>query len=240
MAVARGRLARGRAPAPARARRADRGPRRMNDAELRGALREHALPRGRLPAPLGHAAPATTSTSTASRRGPTCSGRSASALAAAVAEHEPGRRAARRARSSAPCALAAAASLESGLPFLIVRERGEGATAPPTASRASSSRASASASSRTSSPPAARPSRPSRRSARPASSVRRGLRGRPRGGRRRRARRAMRCGSGRFSGPQRCWKPQNRRKTAWLSRFVRSIARLTPRTPSERRMEGCS
>ena len=92
------------------------------------------------------------------------------AIAAAVAEHEP-----EAVRLAAPelgaVPLAAAASLESGLPFVIVRERGEGLRHRATGSRAPSSRASASASSRTSSPRAAPRSRRSRRCARPASRV---------------------------------------------------------------------
>ena len=64
----------------------------------------------------------TTSTSTASRRAPTCCAPLGDAIAAAVREHEPRRRPARRRPSSAPSPLAAAASLETGLPFLIVRK----------------------------------------------------------------------------------------------------------------------
>ena len=91
------------------------------DDELAAALARARVPRGRLRAALGPALDATTSTSTASRRGPSCSGRSASASRRAVAEHEPD-----AVRLAGPelgaVALAAAASLASGLPFLIVRK----------------------------------------------------------------------------------------------------------------------
>ena len=110
----------------------------------------------------------TTSTSTASRRGPTCCARSASAIAAAVREYEPD-----AVRLAAPelgaVPLAAAASLETGPPVRDRARSGEGVRHRQPDRGRRSSPASASASSRTSSPPAARRSRRSRRSARPGS-----------------------------------------------------------------------
>ena len=157
--VARG-LARGRR-ACCRSR-ASCSPRAMTTRlSSREALREAALPRGRLRAALGQAQLRTTSTSTASRRGRTCSAPLGEAIAAAVAEHEP-----EAVRIAAPelgaVALAAAASLARRPAVRDRARRGEGARHRATGSRASSRTASASASSRTSSPPAARRSRRSR------------------------------------------------------------------------------
>ena len=89
---------------------------------LRAAIREAALPRGRLRAALRAPLAATTSTSTASRRGPTC------CAPLGDGDRRRGRASTSRtpsaspAPSSAPSPLAAAASLESGLPFVIVRK----------------------------------------------------------------------------------------------------------------------
>ena len=111
-------------------------------------------------------------------------------LAAAVARAEPD-----AVRLAGPAlgavALAASASLASGLPFLIVREE---AKEYGTANRLEGpfEPGEPSASSRTSSRPAARSPRRWRRSARPGSCAETRLRGRSRGGRRGRARPARR------------------------------------------------
>ena len=81
------------------------------------------LPRGRLRPPVGQAL-ATTWTSTASRPGRT-SGALGERLAGRVREVAPARRAS-PGPSSARVALAAAASLASGLPFLLVRKEAKG------------------------------------------------------------------------------------------------------------------
>ena len=131
-------LARGGAAAPARARRSCSAA-RLNRDELAAALREHAYLEGDFVLRSGRRS-RTTSTSTASRRGPDLLGPLGEAIAAAVAEHEP-----EAVRLAAPelgaVALAAAASLASGLPFLIVRKEAKeyGTAQPPR--RACSSRA---------------------------------------------------------------------------------------------------
>ena len=122
------------------------------------------LPRGRLRPPLGpplEVLPRQVPLRDAPR--PACAARPA--IAAAVREHEP-----EAIRLAGPelgaVALAAAASLESGLPFLIVRKEAKDYG---TSNRLEGvfEAGSASASSRTSSPPAERRSRRSRRSATP-------------------------------------------------------------------------
>ena len=69
----------------------------MNDDELARGARRARVPRGRLRPPLRASARATTSTSTASRRGPTCSAPLGERIAAAVARARARRDAARRA-----------------------------------------------------------------------------------------------------------------------------------------------
>ena len=136
------------------------------------------------------------------------------AIAAAVAEHEPD-----AVRLAAPelgaVPLAAAASLESGLPFVIVRERGEGVRHRQPHRGRRSSRASASAWSRTSSPPAAPRSRRSRRCAR------RACRSRPSCASSTARRGAPTPSPGRRSGSVRCSRlggPRRRHSDpAWLS-----------------------
>ena len=140
--------------------------RREPRASSAAAMREAALPRGRLRPALRAAL------EVLPRQVPL---RDAARPARAARRGDRGRR--RASTSRTPCgspapelgavALAAAASLESGLPFLIVRKAGEGLRHGEPARGRLRSRASASASSRTSSPPAARRSRRSRRSARP-------------------------------------------------------------------------
>ena len=90
------------------------------------APRSGSMPTSRVTSSSARAgARATTSTSTASRRGPTCSRRSASTSpprSPSTSPTPPGS----RGPELGAVALAAAASLASGLPFLIVRKRGQG------------------------------------------------------------------------------------------------------------------
>ena len=104
--------------------RAPRSDAAVNDDELGEQLREHALLEGDFVLRSGRRSP-TTSTSTASRRGPSCSARSASASRRRLHELEPA-----AVRLAGPAlgavALAASASLASGLPFVIVRDEAKG------------------------------------------------------------------------------------------------------------------
>ena len=166
--VVRRGLARGREAAAGRARRSRRPHAPVSDAARAGARRAR-LPRGRLPAPLGQAL------ALLPRQVP---------LRDPARPAEPARRAhrGRPSREHAPdatrlagpelgaVALAAAASLQSGLPVHDRSEGGEGIRHRETDRRARTRRANASAWSRTSSHRAERCSTRSRRCAAPASS----------------------------------------------------------------------
>ena len=115
----RGRDAGGRAAAADRARPAHGRlePRGARPGDSRGGV-----PRRRLRAPLGARGRSTTSTSTGSRRGPTCCGRSATRSPPPCASTSR-RRSGWPARSSARWRSPPPASLASGLPFVIVRSK---------------------------------------------------------------------------------------------------------------------
>ena len=172
----------------------------MTDRELLAGDPRARVPRGRLRAPLGTPIARTTSTSTASRRDPSCSEALGERIAASVDRG----RARRGARSPGPelgaVALAAAASLAPRLPFLIVREARRRATAPQPARgrlRRGDQCVCLIEDVVTSGGAAVEAVEALREAG--LDVPERGLRGRPRGGRHRRARASRRCGCGRSS-----------------------------------------
>ena len=178
------------------------------------------------------AARSTTSTSTASRRGPTCSARSASGSPRRCRSVEPD-----AVRLAGPelgaVALAAAASLASGLPFLIVRKEAKGYGTGEPARRAPSRRASCVV-----------PRRGRRHLGRGRSRGRRGaprggargqdggLRRRPRGRRSRRSRATSVCAAAALPGRRSSSKPGKVPQSRMVERKARKLLGSFDRDPA--------